>query len=181
MQIEYATRGYELNDEVRQYTERRLAKVLRFLHEPLEVRVTLEEEKHRRIAEIHVSHRFGILQANEEGTEMLSAIHQATDKVSKQARRSTQKFKDRRRRADRHQVLEWPVDVLEEGSLEAESSPRIIKSTRLQIKPMSLDEAALQLDESRNEFVVFRDASTDRVNVLYRRKDRNYGLISPDL
>ena len=180
MQMEYVARSFDLDEETRKYTERRLGKVLKFLRDPLEVRVTLEAEKHRRIAEIHVSHRFGVLQATEEGSDMRAAIHQAADKVEKQARRSSRKFLDKRRRTDRQHDLEWPVEVLEEKSVDSGEPPRIIKSSRLRVKPMSLEEAALQLEDSKNEFIAFRDSTTDRVSVLYRRKDRNYGLISPD-
>jgi putative sigma-54 modulation protein len=56
----------------------------------------------------------------------------------------------------------------------------VIRNTRLQIKPMSIEEAALQLDGAKNDFVVFRDATSDRISVLYKRKDDNYGLIAPD-
>jgi putative sigma-54 modulation protein len=56
----------------------------------------------------------------------------------------------------------------------------VIRSSRLQIKPMSIEEAALELDGGKNDFVVFRDAASDRVSVLYKRKDNNYGLIAPD-
>ncbi|MGB6995373.1 MAG: sigma 54 modulation/S30EA ribosomal C-terminal domain-containing protein, partial [Thermoanaerobaculia bacterium] len=59
-------------------------------------------------------------------------------------------------------------------------SPRIVKSSVLSIKPMSIDEAALQLEDSKNDFVVFRDAASDQVSVLYKRRDQNYGLISPE-
>lgn len=181
MQMEYVARSFDLDDETREYTERKLGKVLKFLRDPLDVRVTLEAKKHRRIAEIQVAHRFGVLMATEEGSDMRAAIHQAADKVERQARRSNRKFQDKRRRAEREAELEWPVEVLEEKSLDRGAAPRIIKSTALRVKPMSLDEAALQLEGSKNDFVVFRDSNTDRVNVLYRRRDRNYGLISPDL
>jgi putative sigma-54 modulation protein len=71
------------------------------------------------------------------------------------------------------------MEVLERESVGGGTPPRIIKSSRLEIKPMSLDEAALQLDASKNDFLVFRDAASDRVSVLYKRKDSNYGLIVP--
>ena len=58
---------------------------------------------------------------------------------------------------------------------------QIVKTSRLPIKPMTIDEAALELDQSKNEFFVFRDSGTDRVSVIYRRKDSNYGLIAPEL
>jgi putative sigma-54 modulation protein len=70
---------------------------------------------------------------------------------------------------------------VEGGSLRGGEGRRVIKSGSLRIKPMSIEEAALQLEGSRNEFIVFRDADTEKVSVLYKRKDDNYGLIAPEL
>jgi putative sigma-54 modulation protein len=87
---------------------------------------------------------------------------------------------DKRRKADRNNGNQWPVEVLEKTSLNTGTQPRIIKSSFLSIKPMSLDEAALHLESSKNDFVVFRDANNDQISVLYKRRDSNYGLISPE-
>ena len=180
MQIEYVSRNFELDDRLRDYAAAKFGKLARFLDEPVEVKVTLEQEKYRQIAELRVAHRHGLLQAAGETEEMRDTINLVVDKLEKQARRSRKKYKDKRRRADRvNGQHHWPVDVLERGSL-GEARPRIIKSGKLSIKPMGLEEAALQLEEAKNDFVLFRDTRTDRVCVLYKRRDENYGLISPD-
>jgi len=180
MNIDYLSRNFELEDRLRDYAASKLGKLSRFLEEPVEVTVTLEQEKYRQIVELRVAHRHGLLQATGETEEMRDTINLVVDKIEKQARRSRKKYKAKRRRADRvNGQHQWPVEVLERGTL-AEGNPRIIKSSRLNIKPMGLDEAALQLDSATNDFVVFRDARTDRVCVLYKRRDDNYGLISPD-
>jgi len=181
MNIEYVGRNYELDDRVRRYTAGKLGKLEKFLHEPVEIRVTLEVEKHRQIADIHVSHRGGVLQATEETLDMSDAINQAVEKVEKQARRSRKKVVGKRRRPDRGNGYSWPLAVVERESLGTGAVPRVIKSTLLQIKPMTIDEAALQLESSKNDFFVFRDATSDRVSVLYKRRDNNYGLIAPEL
>lgn len=180
MQIDYVSRNFKLDDHLRDYAASKLGKLSRFLDEPVEVKVTLEQEKYRQIAELHVAHRHGLLQATGETEEMRDTINLVVDKIEKQARRSRKKYKDKRRRADRvNGQPHWPVEVLERGTLGA-AEPRIIKSSKLSIKPMGLEEAALQLDGAKNDFVLFRDTRTDRVCVLYKRKDENYGLISPD-
>lgn len=182
MQIEFIGRNYQIDDRVRAYTEEKLHKLDKFLQEPVEIRVTLETEKHRQIAEVHVHHRLGTLDATVEGGDMYDAVNGVIDKVEKQARRSTRKQIDKRRRAGRVNGAQqqWPMSVVERESVGAGRQPRIIRSELLQIKPMSIDEAALQLDSAENGFVVFRDAVTDRVSVLYKRKDENYGLIAPE-
>lgn len=179
MKVEYVARSLELDDRIRSFTERKLGKVVKFLDEPVEVRVTLEAEKYRQIADLHVAHRFGVLQAAEETQDILDAVNLAVDKLEKQARRARKKFVDKRRRADRVNGRQWPVAVLERGSIRG-GTPRIIKQSILSIKPMALEEAALRLEGSKNDFVVFRHPETDRISVLYKRKDSNYGLISPD-
>ena len=180
MNIDYVARNYPLDDQIRTYTSDKLRKVAKFLEDPVEIRVTLEHEKHRYIADLHVAHRFGVIKANEENDDMYDAINLAVDKIEKQARRSRKKFRDKRRKADRNNGNQWPVEVLERASVGAGGSPRIVKKSVLSIKPMSIDEAALQLEDSKNDFVVFRDAASDEVSVLYKRRDQNYGLISPE-
>jgi putative sigma-54 modulation protein len=186
MNIDYVGRNYTIDDHMRQLTEDKLGKVIKFLDEPVEIRVTLAEEKHRHIADLHVAHKLGVLQATEEVADgdMFDAVNAAVDKAEKQARRAHKKNTGRKRRAgarvNGYAAPSWPMNVVERGSLGEGREPRIIKSTQIEIKPMGLEEAALQLDGSRNDFLVFRDAANDRVSVLYKRKDSNYGLIVPE-
>ena len=180
MNVEYVARQFELTDQVRGYAEKKLGKALKFVEEPVDVRVTLVQEKHRSIAEIMLSHRFGVAQAAEETDEMADAINLAVDKVEKQVRRGRKKYMSQRRRRDRQEVHHWPVEVLEAEPLTTGTGRRVIKRSALPIKPMSVEEAALQLESSSNDFVVFKDAVSQQVSVLYKRRDANYGLISPE-
>ncbi len=181
MKIEFTGRHYHPGDRVKEYTENKLVKLDKFLEEPVDVHVILEIEKRRQIAEFHVSYRHGVLQATEEAEHMREAINASIEKLEKQARRSRQKFLDKRRRAQRHDDNHhWPLEVIDRATVNAGASPRIIKTSRLSIKPMTIDEAVLELEQSKNEFFVFCDSVTDRVSVIYRRKDSNYGLIAPD-
>lgn len=181
MHVEYVARHFDLTDEIRDYTEKKLIKVERFVEEPVEIRVTLEQEKHRQLAEIHLSHKHGVVQANEETSEMLDAINLAVDKLEKQVRRSRKKFIAQRRKLDRQvEVPSWPVDVLASEPPESGTDRRVIKRSVLPIKPMTVEEAVLQLESSQNDFVVFRHSGSEQVNVLYKRRDANYGLISPE-
>lgn len=181
MNVEFVARDYDLNDRIREFANKKLKKVVKFLQNP-EARFTLQTRKHRQIADLHVSHRFGVIQANEETDDMFDSVNLVVDKAEKQARRSIKKFQDKRRRGERGESghAGWPVSVLEGGSVDRGEEPRIVKSSRFAIKPMTLDEAAIQLRESKNEFVVFKDSESDQVSVLYKRRDENYGLISPE-
>ena len=113
MNIEYVARNVELDDRIRSFATDKLQKVEKFLEEPIEVRVSVAQEKHRAMAELHVTHKHGLIQAAEETTEILDAINLAVDKAEKQARRSRKKFFDKRRKADRSNGSRWPIEILE--------------------------------------------------------------------
>jgi putative sigma-54 modulation protein len=181
MTIEIIGRNVQVDDRLRAFVEQKLQKLEKFLEEPAEMRVTLGVERHRHIAELHVTHRPGVLKATE-GTDgnFHDAVNRVVDRVEEQARRAHQKTVDKRRRADRNNHR-WPVEVLAQGSIGGGGVPRVIETSQLHIKPMTIEEAALELDGSEDGFVVFRDAASDRLSVLYRRRDQNYGLIAPEL
>lgn len=181
MQIDYTCRNVHLDERLRRFIEQKLGKVAKFVEEPVEVKVILEIEKHRHIAELHIAHRLGVAQAAEEHDgSLLDAINLAVDKAEKQVRRSRKKLADKRRRADRTNGHRWPMAVLERASVGAGTTPRIIESTHVEIKPMTIEEAAIELETAEHGFVVFRDAQSDRLNVLFKRRDHNYGLIAPE-
>ena len=182
MKIEFTGRHLHVGERVREHAERKLAKIKKFLDEPVDVHVIIDSEKRLHSAEFHVTHRHGVLQATEKAEHLREAINAGVEKIEKQARRSHKKFVARRRRAKRpEEDPHWPLEVLDATSFNGgESQPRVVKTGQLPIKPMTIDEAALQLDQSKNEFFVFRDSGTDRVSVIYRRKDENFGLIAPD-
>ena len=182
MNIEYVGKQFDLSESIRDFTEGKLAKLERFVEDPVEVRVTLTSDKLRQLADVHVSHRFGVFQANDESEHMGDSILGAIDKIVKQARRSRRKFLDKRRRADRHvhEESRWPLEILEGSSLKSGSGAKVIKTSNIPIKPMSVDEAALALEASAHDFVVFRDSTSESISVLYKRRDEHYGLIVPE-
>jgi putative sigma-54 modulation protein len=179
MKTEIIGRNVQVDDRLRRAVEAKLRKLEKFLEEPVETRVTLTAERHRHVAELHVTHRLGVLQGTEESDgNLLDAVQRAATKVEEQARRTHGKLVDKRRRGGNHR---WPVEVLEQGSVGAGGAPQVIETSHLDIKPMTIDEAALELEGSEQLFVVFRDSLSDRLSVLYKRKDQNYGLIAPEL
>jgi putative sigma-54 modulation protein len=188
MKIEYFARNLTIDDGIRHYVEEKLKKLAKFLADPeaAVAHVTVEKEKHHFIVEVQVHDRFGALVAKETADQVLDAVNLAVDKVETQAERARKKHKERRRRAQRQETNgnHWPEEVIARESLTpggGRQELRIVETTRLQIKPMSIDEAALQLEDDDRLFVVFRDMDTDRLSVLYKRRDENYGLIAPEL
>ena len=192
MRIEYVGHGYHVGEELKAVAEERLGKAVKLLEAPLEARVTFELERHMHRVDVQVHHRHGSLQAVDETGDMREAVILTADKIAAQAQRARKRHTDRRRRAARSvdQQSHWPVDVVARESVTGPSAdgdrnpPRIIKSSLLRIKPMSIEEAAFELESeletAEHGFVVFRDSTTERVSVLYRRKDRHFGLIAPE-
>ena len=181
MNIDFVGRHFEVDETMREFALGKLQKVFKFLEEPIDASLILEREKHSHRAEIHLKHRHGSLTATDEReSNIMDAIGNVIEKAEKQARRSKRKSVDKRRRSAREEEnhISWPVDVVEASSV-GEQRPRIIKSSRINVRFMSLEEAALELEGSKNEFVVYRDIDSSLVHVLYRRKDANYGLIAP--
>jgi putative sigma-54 modulation protein len=180
MKTEIIGRNVPVDERLRKSVEQRLKKLEKFLDEPIEMRVTLGAERHRHVAELHVTHRLGVLQGTDESDgNLLEAVRRVVATVEEQARRSHGKLVDKRRRGGNHH--RWPVEVLEQGSVGGGGAPQVIETTHLDIKPMTIDEAALELESSELFFVVFRDSLSHRLSVLYKRKDQNYGLIAPEL
>jgi len=185
MQIDFVARNLDLDDPTRHFARDRIARAIRYLREPIDLRVALEGvggEKHLHAAEIHVHHRGGVAHARSEAVDLREAITDAAAAVETQAKRGRERSVDRRRRASRDAVAErqWPVDVLSRESLRAGAEPRVVKTTNIPIEPLSIEEAARRLDDSKHDFVVFLDRDRGRVSVLFRRKDDDYGLIAPE-
>lgn len=104
MNIEYTSRHLELHPALRDYAEKRMRRLAKFLEEEVTVHLVLEADGHRQLAELQVSHRHGQLHAREEAADIRDAVRLAVEKVEKQARRDRKKFQQNRRRAQRDAV-----------------------------------------------------------------------------
>lgn len=182
MKIDYIARKVDLTDQTRQLAEKKLAKITKYFNDILDVRLELELERHLHVVDLAIKGKDFDVKATAQNKDLMAAIQDAVDKLEIQARRAKTRLKDHKKRAGSGAKAErdWSVDVLEHESI-ASGQPRIVERSSIPIKPMSIEEAAMQLDDSANNFLVFRNASSDKVNVLYRRADRNLGLITPEL
>lgn len=183
MRIDYVARNFELDGRLRSQAEKKLEKLMKFLAAPVEARLGVSQDKFRFTCDLHVSHRGGDLHSNVESHDVAESIDLAFAGVEEQAKRTRKKSVDKRRRASRaaQKGANWPVSVVEAGTVGRDGGPEVLHTERMPIKPMSLEEAVMRLEESEQGFIVFRDATTEKVNVLYRRKDDNFALIAPEL
>ena len=185
MATEISGRNYEIPPDIREVLEKKLAKIEEKLFEDvIDVRVVLQVEKYRNICEIMlIGKRQDVKTIQESDESMHDAVNSALDHLKRQAQKNRKKIRDHHR-GDKGKsvVTEWNISVLEPAQLRATetNTPRIVKTNNIPIRPMSIEEAALRLDDSKNEFIVFRDIDTDKVSVIYKRRDSNLGLIAPE-
>jgi putative sigma-54 modulation protein len=138
--------------------------------------VILSSEKRGRRAKIELYWRDTVFTGDGENENVRQAVSIAAEKVRKQVLKLKEKFQTRKRgRAPIKEVAPVPGGALEA----APSGPRIVAARRYRVKPLTPADAAVLLADSDDQFIVFRDAETDRVGVLYHRSDGNYGLIEP--
>ena len=173
MKIEFTGRQTGIPDELRRLAERKLQKVGKLLPSVTRAHVILAVDKHRQVAEVSVHSRHVDLSAVEVSANPRLSVAGAIDKLLRQAQRHQAKRRERKGAATPRRA---PLPAAER---EAAAAPRVVRSRRSVAKPMTLDEAALEMEGRADGVLVFRDAATERVNVLFRRRDGNLGLIEP--
>jgi putative sigma-54 modulation protein len=181
MAVECTGRNVEVTSALKELAEERAQRLERHLGGPATVRVVLSHEKHRFGAEIIATHRRRRWKAQEETADPRAAVALAFEKIDAQAKRDSEKRRDRKHRAP---APAWRVEVLSGTALGRPTSTgsdgnRIVRTDKLPIKPMSVEEAAMRIETSRQEFLVFRDSSNEKICVLYKRRDGDFGLIVP--
>jgi putative sigma-54 modulation protein len=177
MEFEFTGRHIEVTPAIERLAIKELRKLDRVLDSaPIRAHVTVSSEKHRKRAEIVVYWRDNVFTAVGENTDLSQSVTSAAARVQKQVLRLKEKFQTRKRsRTSMKEIAPVPGGVIEAGP----PAPRIIPARRYRVKPMTPEEAALVLADSKDQFIVFRDAETNRVGVLYHRTDGNFGLIEP--
>ena len=179
MKIDYIARRVTLNDQVRQLAEKKLEKIRKYFNDILDVRFELDQERHLYVADLFIKGKDFDVKSTSQNKDLTTAIQDAIDKAEIQARRAKTRLKDHKGRQARVESA-WSMEVLEPESAAA-GEPRIVERRRIPIKPMSIDEAVMQLEKTTDDFLVFRNSANDKINVLYRRPDNNLGLITPEL
>jgi putative sigma-54 modulation protein len=177
MKLLVTGRNVDITPPLRQLIERKLDRLDRVLNESaVSAQVILRMEKYRRVADVTIHARGDhMLHGVGAGAEWQASIKQAIDKIAQQAQRLKTRWDKRKRGPARARAMAPPAVPPEPAA-----GPKIIRAARYLVKPMSLEDAALRVEGSTDSFVVFRNASSDTVNIMYRRKDGNLGLIEPE-
>lgn len=188
MHINIRGKNIQLTDSLRSYTESKVGKLQKFYEDLSAADVSLIVEKNRNVEETHkveiTLHANGTIIRGEESTiSMYSSIDVAVDKLERQIKKFKQKLyknlaKDKRRGQEMTSMpglpgIELPIED------EEDIEPRIVRSKRFSMKPMDPEEATLQMELLGHDFHMFLNPETEQINVVYKRKDGNYGLIEP--
>jgi len=177
MKVEYTGRNFTISPAIKKHINEHFKKIDTVLNGANRAHVILSIGKHHRhVAEIIVHWHDRSLTSKADTTDMYASALQAIDKLHKQAVKVKGKIIDRKHHSPPVKtVAPSPGPVVEPEK----DAPRIIRSRRYSIKPMTPEEAMLRVSESPDQFLVFRDAETGRIGVIYKRKDGNFGLIEP--
>ena len=185
MQITLTGRRMDVNDALRAYVDEKIGRVSKIVdQEPMTADVVLSVEKNpsiekSQVAEVTVHLKGRVVRAEERSTDMFAAIDLASEKLESQVRKYKTKVLDRHNNKVRLKTapgdseLPQPEPYVEEE----EHEPAIVRTKVLAMKPMTEDEAILQLELLGHDFFVFEHADEGAINVLYRRADGDYGII----
>jgi putative sigma-54 modulation protein len=180
MRLQVKGRNLEISEQIRTYAEEKLGKLDRLVSDPTRVELELAVEKNPSIADNHVAEatvwtKGPVLRARETSADMKASIDQLVSKLERQVKR----YREKRRVAPRRHARDGGV-AAEAAPVEVEEgATTIVKTKQFSVTPMSPEEAVLQLELVGHDFFVFRNAETETINVVYRRRDGDYGLIEP--
>ncbi len=178
MRLQVKGKNVEVSDTIRRYAEEKMRKLDRLLHELTQVELELRVERNpsiaaNQVAEATIWTKGPTLRAREASTDMKASIDELTEKLLRQVEHYKAKRRGRQVRGN-GTPPGGPMSIPDE-----ETGPQIVKTKQFSIKPMSAEEAVLQLELIGHDFFVFRNDESGEVNVIYRRRDGGYGLIEP--
>lgn len=177
MNMNYVGKNMEVTDALREVTEKKLSKLDKYFQKDIEGNVTFSTQKNRKIIEVTINLPGTIIRAEESSDDMYASIDKAVDILERQIRKYKTKLQKRYQNGETirfENVMPLPVE-------RDEDRPRLVKRKKFGLKPMSYEEAILQMELLRHNFFVFMDADTEDVSVVYKRKDGDYGLIEPHI
>ena len=179
MQVTTTFRHMEQSDALKTYAEEKLERVAKYIDEPTSAQVYFAvEKKIRHIVEIVISAKGVNTKASEATNDMYAAVDAVIDKIERQLKRYKEKIKAHKPNGE-ERGRQISTKIFQAESIDASSEPVVIRTKTETAKPMSVDEAVMQMDLLHKDFIVFTDAVSSDISVLYRRKDGNIGLIEP--
>ncbi|MCL2486044.1 MAG: ribosome-associated translation inhibitor RaiA [Oscillospiraceae bacterium] len=181
MNITITGRKINLRDSFKERATKKLDKFTKIFGADADASVTVSLEKNRITVEITVHSKGYVYRAEQTSMDLDESLDLAIDHLARQMRKNKTKL-DRRNRID-PKLRPLDIDAIDSGEdaseIEEETDFQIVRSKRFAVKPMTIDEAVLQMNMLGHEFFLFRNEMTGEINVVYRRRNGNYGLLEP--
>jgi putative sigma-54 modulation protein len=169
----------DVTDAMKDYIEKKINKISNKLRDVQDVAVTLRIERYHHIAEITIAADHLTIRGEGNTADMYSSIDAACSKIEKQVRKYRSRIQGRRT-ARPDKVREAQMTVYDHRAMARDQDTRIVISVdQIPVKPMTLEEAVMEMDLMNQDFLVFKNAESDDINVIYHRRDGNIGLIEP--
>lgn len=166
-------KNLEVSDYLRDLVEKKIKKLDHNFSKDTTAQVTLSVEHSRHIVEVTIPYEGGIIRADDSTGDMYASIDNVIEKLERQIERYKTRISKNKKGASSYE----PEDA---DDIEDDGEPSIVKVKHFNIKPMDEEEAMLQIEMLGHSFYVFQNSGTGDINVLYKRKDGNYGLIEPE-
>jgi putative sigma-54 modulation protein len=177
MRITITGRNIELTDGIKEAVEKKLSKLEKYFTPETDVYVTLSVEKERQKIEVTIPVKGNIIRSEQVSSDMYVSIDLVEEVIERQLKKYRTRLVARQQAAETNFQKEF---IEEEHGEDEEESVRIVRTKRFGVKPMYPEDACIQMELSGHDFFVFRNAETDEVNVVYKRKGNTYGLIEPE-
>lgn len=172
MQLNITFKNIDSTDALKDYASKRLSKLDKYIDRPTEVHAVLSVEKRRHTADVTMTADGIVINAVEISEDMYSSIDMVIDKLERQVKKYKEKIQGKKVPTR----TQFEADASAAGS---ENKPRVIRESNYFIEPMSVEEAILQIDMSKNEFIIFMNTDTNQINLIYKRRDGDLGLVEP--
>lgn len=173
MKIFFSSRKTELSEDFKKRAEKKLKKLIRFFGDELTVEVLVNVEKNRETVEITVRHSGLVFRAEETSLNMMESLDRVIDAIIRQIRKNKTRLEKR--------LYVSAFDASFDEKVEEEPEYKVVKTKKFPIKPLSIEEAILQMNMVGHQFFVFVNDVTDKINVVYKRHDGDYALMEPDM
>jgi putative sigma-54 modulation protein len=175
MKISLTFRNTEGDNWQKEYVDERFNKIKRYIDRPVDVHVILAVEKFRNVVEVNMAADGLNINAKEEAKDMRQAIDNAVEKIEKQLKKHKEKIREHKTNLTRAEGITAISGGMEDR--EEEQVTKLVETRKVVLKPMSLDDAVMEMDISKQRFIIYRDSSSENVSLIYRRDDGQYALI----
>ncbi len=181
MQITITGRNLDITPAIEEYVDKRVRKLKKYFNSIVDVHVVLFLQRFQHLCEITMNASGVTLHGHDRTEDLYASVDRVVEKLERQLKKYKGKLQSHRTRtAGKEKNLQLQVDLLDGEDIEsALDEPQLIYTREVELKPMSVDEAVTQMDLFNQEFLMFMNMNSERINVLHRRKDGNYCLIDP--